>query len=160
MRRSWFGFNRQKPWCWCLLGCWVPGALPHPAVGTWSGGSRSSEHPMGSPWSPSVVLGPPHGVPLPTNGLSPAWGPGIGAKGVWLPQPPPTDPSTPLWAPQSLGGPIDTVAAAMRWQPHSWRSPLPTALSYLLAFTVLSGLLLALICVAALALLAVRMWPR
>ncbi|XP_065518893.1 sialoadhesin isoform X3 [Lathamus discolor] len=33
-------------------------------------------------------------------------------------------------------------------------------LSYLLAFTVLSGLLLALICVAALALLAVRMWPR
>ncbi|XP_057266333.1 sialoadhesin isoform X2 [Pezoporus wallicus] len=33
-------------------------------------------------------------------------------------------------------------------------------LSYLLAFTVLSGLLLALICVAALALLALRMWPR
>ncbi|XP_061224907.1 sialoadhesin [Neopsephotus bourkii] len=33
-------------------------------------------------------------------------------------------------------------------------------LSYLLAFTVLSGLLLALISAAALALLAVRMWPR
>ncbi|NWI24667.1 SN protein, partial [Sula dactylatra] len=33
-------------------------------------------------------------------------------------------------------------------------------LSYLLAFTVLAGLLLAMICVAALALLAVKLWPR
>ncbi|KAM9027373.1 sialoadhesin [Ara ararauna] len=33
-------------------------------------------------------------------------------------------------------------------------------LSYLLTFTILSGLLLALICAAALAFLAVRMWPR
>lgn len=39
-------------------------------------------------------------------------------------------------------------------------SPLPTALTHLLAFTVLAGLLIAVICVAALALLAVKLWPR
>lgn len=39
-------------------------------------------------------------------------------------------------------------------------SPVPAALSHLLVFTVLAGLLLALLCVALLALLAVRLWPR
>lgn len=39
-------------------------------------------------------------------------------------------------------------------------SPLPAALAHLLAFTILAGLLLATICVAALALLALKLWPR
>ncbi|NXF62063.1 SN protein, partial [Ciccaba nigrolineata] len=39
-------------------------------------------------------------------------------------------------------------------------SPLPAALTHLLAFTVLAGLLLAVICVAMLTLLALKMWTR
>lgn len=38
--------------------------------------------------------------------------------------------------------------------------PLPAALNHLLAFTVVAGLLMAGICVAALSLLALKLWPR
>ncbi|NXT86780.1 SN protein, partial [Anhinga rufa] len=50
------------------------------------------------------------------------------------------------------GNPLGNATAGAYFDVHT--------LSYLLAFTVLAGLLMAMICVAALALLAVKLWPR
>ncbi|NXC78117.1 SN protein, partial [Anhinga anhinga] len=50
------------------------------------------------------------------------------------------------------GNPLGNATAGAYFDMHT--------LSYLLAFTVLAGLLMAVICVAALALLALKLWPR
>ncbi|NXT52338.1 SN protein, partial [Pluvianellus socialis] len=50
------------------------------------------------------------------------------------------------------GNPLGNATASAYFDVHT--------LSHLLAFTILSGLLMAVICVAALALLAVKLWPR
>ncbi|NWY51018.1 SN protein, partial [Chionis minor] len=51
-----------------------------------------------------------------------------------------------------VGNPLGNATASAYFNVHT--------LSHLLAFTILSGLLMAVICVAALALLAVKLWPR
>lgn len=76
--------------------------------------------------------------------------PPLGAKGCHPLRLPPQCPLHPFWdTPRSGGVPTGADPPA-----------LPTALSHLRIFTILAGLLMAIVAVAIVALLAVKVWPR
>lgn len=156
-------------------------------TGTCAGTARSSQCPRGVPVGSQpgavppcdplrCVLNPPTGCPQP-------WGPGCGTEGCPM-SPPPVSPSPGVPpAPTPHQGHVVAAATGTRDRGRSppCRLPqttapvlgghcpnvgdtrvshLPAALTHLLVVTVVAGLLTAVICVAALALLAVKLWPR